>query len=89
MVGSLEQKVRSDEMSFMKEFTDRLRQLHTRYRQLEQVNLQLSSQAEFDKDIDAMIKQRDELNRQCSDLDEHIRRKQEAFIVLKKQNQEL
>ena len=59
MVGSLEQKVRSDEMSFMKEFTDRLRQLHTRYRQLEQVNLQLSSQAEFNKDIDAMILQRD------------------------------
>lgn len=75
MVGGLELKVKADEASFLKEFTDRLRYLHTKYRQLEQVNLHLSSMSEFAKDIDGMIRERDELNKLCSDLDEDIRRK--------------
>ena len=62
LVGNLEVKVRSDENKFMGEFTDRLRTLHARYRELEKVNIELSSMAKFNADIDEMVKERDELN---------------------------
>jgi len=44
---------------FMTEFEANLRKLHTRYRELENLNVQLSSMEKFTADIEAMIKQRD------------------------------
>jgi hypothetical protein len=43
----------------MAQFEDRLRKLHARYRELEKVNIELSSLAKLQADIDAMIKERD------------------------------
>jgi len=63
MVFGLEKKVRSDEYKFMEEFTDRLRILHARYRELENQNMHLSSMEKFSADIDEMMKERDELNK--------------------------
>ena len=71
-------------MMFMTEFEASLRKLHTRYRELENQNLQLSSMEKFTADIDAMIKQRDQLNAECSEIDSVIRKKQEEYIRLKK-----
>ena len=84
MVGGLERKVRQDENKFMGQFEDRLRKLHTRYRELEKVNIELSSLAKLQADIDAMMKERDELNSECSGIDSRIRVKQEEYIRLKK-----
>ena len=89
MVSGLEVKVRKDEGKFMKEFTDRLRVLHTRYRELEKVNIELSSMTKLAADIDAMMKERDALNEKCSDIDRDIRRRQEEYIGLKKEDEEL
>lgn len=66
MVFGLEKKVRSDEYKFMDEFTDRLRQLHARYRELENKNMHLSSMEKFNADIDAMVRERDALNANCA-----------------------
>ena len=66
MVFGLEKKVRDDEVKFMEEFTDRLRQLHARYRELENKNMQLSSMEKFNADIDAMVRERDALNANCA-----------------------
>lgn len=89
MVSGLEVKVRKDEGKFMKEFTDRLRVLHTRYRELEKINIELSSMTKLSNDIDAMMKERDALNDECSKIDKEIRRRQDEFIGLKKEDEEL
>ena len=62
MVSGLEVKVKKDEQKFMNEFTERLRVLHTRYRDLEKINIELSSMAKLSQDIDEMMKERDALN---------------------------
>ena len=69
----LQKKVRTDEYKFMEEFTDRLRQLHARYRELENKNMQLSSMEKFTADVDEMMRQRDALNANCSQIDQRIR----------------
>ena len=62
-----------DEDKFMSQFEDRLRKLHARYRELEKVNIELSSLAKLQADIDAMVKERDQLNTECSEIDSRIR----------------
>lgn len=57
----------------MSQFEDRLRKLHARYRELEKVNIELSSLAKLQADIDAMVKERDQLNTECSEIDSRIR----------------
>jgi len=89
MVSGLEVKVRKDEGKFMKEFTDRLRILHTRYRELEKINIELSSMTKLSNDIDAMMKERDALNDECSKIDKEIRRRQDEYMSLKKEDDEL
>ena len=89
MVTGLESKVRKDEEKFMKEFTDRLRVLHSRYRELEKVNIELSSMTKLAADIDAMMKERDALNDKCSEIDRDIRKRQDEYIALKKEDEEL
>ena len=59
----------------MKEFTDRLRVLHSRYRELEKINIELSSMTKLAADIDAMMKERDALNDKCSEIDRDIRKR--------------
>lgn len=73
---------------FMTEFEANLRKLHSRYRELENLNVQLSSMEKFTADIEAMIKQRDLLNKECSQIDSQLRVKQEEHIRLKKAHQE-
>lgn len=73
MVGGLEKKVKADEEKFVEEFTERLRKLHARYRELEKVNIELSSMTKLTADIDAMMKERDQLNAECSGIDSRIR----------------
>lgn len=73
MVDGLEKKVKADEEKFVEEFTDRLRKLHARYRELEKVNIELSSMTKLTADIDEMMKERDELNAECSGIDARIR----------------
>ena len=75
MVSGLETKVRKDEGKFMMEFTERLRILHTRYRELEKINIELSSMTKLAADIDTMMKERDALNDKCSSIDRDIRKK--------------
>lgn len=89
MVFGLQKKVRCDEDKFMGQFEDKLRHLHARYRQLEKVNIELTSMVKLQADIDAMIKERDELNTECSEIDARIRVKQEEHIRLKKKMEEL
>ena len=59
MVSGLEYKVKKDETTFMNEFTDRLRELHAEYRELEKINRELSSMTKLSDDIDDLIKVRD------------------------------
>ena len=66
MVCGLEKKVKNDEFKFMSEFTDRLRKLHARYRELENLNAQLSSKEKFKADMQAKTKERDALNAECT-----------------------
>ena len=73
----------------MKEFTDRLRVLHSRYRELEKINIELSSMTKLAADIDAMMKERDALNDKCSEIDRDIRKRQDEYIALKKEDEEL
>lgn len=89
MVTGLESKVRKDEEKFMKEFTDRLRVLHSRYRELEKINIELSSMTKLAADIDTMMKERDALNEKCSEIDRDIRKRQDEYIALKKEDEEL
>ena len=73
----------------MKEFTDRLRVLHSRYRELEKINIELSSMTKLAADIDTMMKERDALNEKCSEIDRDIRKRQDEYIALKKEDEEL
>ena len=73
MATGIEQKVRKDEHWFMEEFTERLRKLHARYRELEKMNRELSSFTKLSDDIDALISERDALNEECSGIDSRIR----------------
>ena len=73
MAKGLDKKVRKDEEAFMEEFTERLRKLHARYRELEKKNRELSSFTKLSDDIDALIAERDELNAECAAIDARIR----------------
>jgi len=73
MAKGLDKKVRKDEQAFMEEFTERLRKLHARYRELEKKNRELSSFTKLSDDIDALIAERDELNAECAAIDARIR----------------
>ena len=69
----------------MDEFEDYLRSLHVDYRSLEHTNRELSSYTKLTADIEAKIKERAQLNKECEEIDKIQRTKQDELMRYKKE----